>query len=374
MATAQKYSTVQIYDIVNKVNSQMNGNSGIEVVDTNSFVALGQQILNSQELTENFTNTLALRIALSIISFRAYRSHFKPIVFDDIRWGAIVQKIKVLMPEAVEDKAYDLVDGESIDMYEVRKPKMIQNFFVNSTPYSFFVTIQRWQLRRAFTSEAAFASLLSAIYGEIQNKLEITFENLGYLTLDNFIGNMKPTQQVKLLTMYNNLTGSAIATPQAAMFDGNYLRFAIAQMNIYSRNMATNSTLYNANGVEHHTPAQDQIFIIGNEFNEYMKTVVQYEAFHKEYVSKEASVIVPYWQNAETPGEIQVTNSAGTDVTVSNIIGMIHDRDALGVYRKEQEVLTTPLNARGRYLNTFYHEEQMWFNDMNENGIVFLNA
>lgn len=362
--------TVQMYNIVNNVAGQVMGTNAIAVVDTNSFISLGNQILSSQTMTENFANELVLRIARTIVSFRMYYSRLKPLIFDDIEWGAIVQKVKVEMPEAVEDKAYDLKDGDSVDMYVVRKPKIHQKFFVNRTPYSFFVTIQRWQLKRAFLNEAAMMAFINAIFGEIRNKLELTFESLGYLAMDNYIANAKPTQTIDLVTDFNTETGQSL-TAITALQSSEFLRYAIGRMNIMSRKMETMATIYNAEGYQRHTPRALQRFVILDEFLERVRTVVQWEAFHEQYVSKVANLEIPFWQSLQDPFKIMVTNEEGTETTINNVVGFIHDRDALGTYRKESEVLTTPLNARGRYTNTFYHEEQMWFNDLSENGIVF---
>lgn len=361
----------QIYGIVNEAAAQSIGSDAIKAIDTNSFVALGQQVLSSNDNVEGFNNTLVMRIARTVISFRKYQSRLKPIVFDDIRWGGIAQKIKAEMPEAVEDDAYELVDGESIDMYVIRKPKFSQKFFVNTTPYSFFATIQRFQLKRAFLSPEKFGAFLAALYGEIQNKIDLTFENLGYLTMGNYMANAKDTQIINLVTKYNTESNENVTPGPGALFNPAFLRYAVAQMNLYSLRMEDMSKLYNDGTETRHTPKKYQIFAAVADFVEYMRTVVQWEAFHSEYVEKKTSIVVPRWQSPDKPMSIKVTDSAGTEKNIDNIVGFIYDRDALGVYRKEQEVLTTPVNARGRYTNTFYHEEHMWFNDMSENGLIF---
>lgn len=363
--------TVQIYDLANQAVAQSMGKLPIKAIDTNSFVSLGKALLSSSDsIVDNFTNVLVQRIARTVISFRMYESVFRPLVFDDIRWGGIVQKVKTEMPEAVEDEAYDLVDGESVDMYIVKKPKVKQKFFVNRTPYSFFVTIQRWQIKRAFLNEAAFGAFVASIFGEVRNKMELTFERLGYLAVANFIGNMKPSQIVNLVTGYNNATTSTL-NQDTALLDSKFMRYATAKMNMYRKRLANYSVSYNAEGEERHTATRYQRLITLTDFEQYMETVVQWEAFHESYVKTDSSIVIPHWQSEESPFDIIVTNEDGQEVTVKNIIGFIHDRDALGTYRKEQEVLTTPVNARGRYTNTFWHEEQMWFNDLSENGILF---
>lgn len=363
--------TVQIYNIINNINEQALGKAMSTVIDTNSFIAYGNKVLNSTELTENFCNELVLRITRSIVSYRKYNSVYRPIVFDDIRWGAIVQKIKAEMPTASEDFSYDLQDGQSVDMYIVAKPKLHQKFFVSRTPYNFFVTTQGWQLERAFVSEQAFAATMAAIYGEVQNKLEMTFEGLGRSTLNAAIANcINTTQEVKLLTMYNASTGESLTSGQA-MFDSDFLRFAVAKMNVYAKRMEVMATLYNSEGFTRHTPKRDQRFATITDYKEQLATVVQWAAFQERYVTMESGMELPFWQSVDSPFAINVTDADGKTVAADNIIGVIHDRDALGTYRKERKVLTTPVNAAGDYVNTFWHEEQMWFIDRSENMLTF---
>ena len=331
--------TNQIYELVNTIAEQTLGQSTIKATDTSTLVALGTQVLNSTGNAENFMNTLVQRIGRTIISYRKYTNSLKGIVYNDIEWGAVVQKIKVQMPKMVADDAYDLQDGVSIDMYKVQKPKAKQKFFVNRTPYSTYISIQEFQLKEAFTNASAMGSFISAIFGEVQNSLELSIENLGRLTIANFIALTGTAQRVNLVTEYNAATGETI-TADKALYDNSFLRFAIL-----------------------------------DDFQTACETQVQYAAFNAEYVKLESNIMVPYWQSVDEPTSInlEVSDGAGgsSAVVMENIVGFLFDREALGTYRKEEAVLTTPMNARGRYTNTFWHEKQMWFNDLSENGIVF---
>lgn len=170
--------------------------------------------------------------------------------------------------------------------------------------------------------------------------------------------------------MYNNATGKSL-TPANAMLDNDFIRFAVKTINIYRKRLAAMSTIYNAENYERHTPTAMQRFVILSDYMESIKTVVLWEAFNREYVSVATTMEIPYWQSLQSPTALQVTKKDGTEVSLDGVFAFIHDREALGVYRKEDEVITTPLNARGRYTNTFWHEEQMWFNDLSENGLVF---
>lgn len=368
--------TNQIYSLVNQIAKETMGTNTIEATDTSSLVALGNLVLSSTTNTENFMNTLVQRIGRTIISYRKYTSKLRGLVKDDMQWGAIVQKIKVAMPEMIEDKAYDLQDGQSVDMYIVQKPKAKQKFFAIRTPYAMFITMQEWQLKEAFTSASTMGSFVSAVFGEVQNALELGIENLGRLTMANYMALTGATQRIHLLTNYNDINGTALTAEQAKLSEP-FLRYAIGQMNLYSNRLENMSTLYNTEGETRHTPKSMQTFAILDEIEMLMQTQVQYAAFHDNYVKREANISVPYWQAAKSPYNInlkvQDSENPGTAKTVAidNIIGFLFDRDALGTYRQEESVLTTPINARGRYANTFWHEKQLWFNDLSENGIIF---
>lgn len=363
----------QVYELVNNVAKQSLGETAIEVADTSSLIALGDTVLSSTQSTENFIKTLVSRIGRTIIKFRKYDNQLAPIVMEDMEWGAVVQKIRVLMPEVTTDDAFELTDGDSIDMYKIKKPKAEVKLFYKKSAYSCYVTIQEFQLKEAFLSATAMGSFISAIFGEIKNYLELAIENLSMLCMNNYMVLTKPAQQINLVSMYNAVTGKAL-TASGALYDEAFLRFAIGQMNLIGKKMRKMSKLYNAEGKVRFTPDKDQMFVMINDFQTAMETQVQYAAFHDDYVKKRANIEIPYWQAQQNPLDIKLKAFDGTKAVnkeLKNVVGFLFDRDALGTFRKEEAVLTTPINARGRYTNTFWHEDQMWFNDLSENGVVF---
>lgn len=365
--------TVQLYSILNDVTAQAIGTQSIQAVDTASFIAMGDSILNSGNNLEPWLSTLVQRIGRTIISFRAYQSQLQDLAYTDMEWGAIMQKIKVAMPTAIADVSVELTDGESIDHYIVAKPKAKQKLFVIRSPYTFMVTIQRRWLKEAFLSESAMESFIGAIFGELQNAMAVGQESLGRMCMANFIANTAASQRINLLTDFNTKYGQSL-TADGALYNADFLRYAIGQMKYYSLRLTEMSTLYNKEGETRHTPIADQRFAIRSDFLVNMETQVEYAAFHDEYLDIGSHLRINFWQNAETPNDIIVTDSEGQDVEVENILGFIHDSNALGTYRKETDVLTTPVNARGAYYNTFYHVNDNRFNDMSENGLVFLVA
>ena len=365
--------TTQIYDIVNDVAKQVMGEEAIDVIDTGSLVALGDVVLSSQTNTEAFLSTLVQRIGLTIISYRPYTSQLSLLEVGDMEFGQIMQKTKVKMSEAIEDDTYNLTDGESLDMYIVAKPEATQKLFVKRTPFAFMRTFQTKPLKEAFTDASTMGSFISSIYGEVINSIELSQENLGRLTMANYMANAKQNQVINLVTEYNALTSEGI-TSDTAMLDNAFLRWALARIKNVSIKMQTMSTLYNDGTEQRHTPLNMQRIVSLVDFQTALETQVEYAAFHENYVKLASNILVPYWQASKSPLDIEVQigeGEAATEKTLENIVCFIHDRDALGTYRREEEVLTTPVNARGRYYNTWWHLDNLYFNDTSENGVIF---
>ena len=369
--------TNQIYELVNDVAEQTMGESALTATDTASLVAMGNAILSSSTNTEAFIDTLVQRIGRTMISYRPYKSQLGLMAVSDMTMGAIMQKIKVTMPTAVEDVTTQLIDGQSVDQYIVSKPKANQKLFVKRTPYTFYVTIQKKWLREAFTSETAMGSFISAIYGEVENALELSQENLARLCMANFMATISTSANrvINLVSEYNTLKGTSLDEDNALLDEG-FLRYSLGRMNNISKKMKTMSVLYNDGSETRHSPEGDQRFVSLVDFQTALETQVQWAAFHEQYVKKQNGIEVPYWQAAQSPMDINLVIE-GDDAeqeestTLSNIVAFIHDRDALGTYRKEVEVATTPLNARGLYTNQFWHMNDLYFNDISENGVIF---
>lgn len=380
--------TNQIYTIVNEVNAEAFGTDAIDVIDAQGLVSLGDAVLSSTTNTEAFLNTLIQRIGRTIISFRQYRNKLADMVVNDFEYGAILQKIRVHLTEAETDPAYALTDGQSVDPWTINKPDVEQKLFVTRTPYMFSVTIARKQLKEAFLSESAMGAFIGAVFGQVRNSIEVSLENLGRACIANMIGEFTPAtpsggsattlnHEVALCTLYNTARGynegdAGYVNDTNALFNDAFMRFAVQTMKTYSDNMTDMSTLYNDGEIETFTPREDQRLKVLASFERALETVVQYSAFNEEMVRLNAFSTLNFWQSAQDPSHIMVERASdGAQVNKTHIVGVLFDRDALGMHKKDEDVLTTPVNAKGMYYNTFYHQLELWFNDTSENFVYF---
>lgn len=365
----------QIYDIVNSVNKQTMGVTTLNVVDEQGLISLGETVLTTNGLADTWLNSLAQRIGRTIISFREYKSKYSDMVLDSLQWGNIVQKIKVSMPTATEDESYNLVNGESVDMYKVANPTVNQAFFTTETPYQFYVTVKRTQLEEAFTSELSMNGFIGAIYGEVQNAIELSLESLARNCINNFIGekfNLDKT--INLLSLYNTETSKKL-TATTCLHDKDFLAFCVSRIKLYSRYLENMSTKFNDGSQQRHTPKSLQHLRVLEDFESRLETVVQYQAFKDGYVKLENYHTTSFWQSLDKPDSINVKISSNAAlIQKSGIVAIMYDRDALGLYKKDSWTSTTPFNSAGGYYNTYYHHKELYFNDLSENFLVFVIA
>lgn len=363
----------QIYTIVNAASQQAFGTTGLAAVDTQGLIALGNKVLASNSDTEAFLNALTMRIGRTIVRFRMYRNKLSDLVLGDMEWGAILQKLAAKMPTAEADEQYGLIDGQSVDHYKVAKPEVDQKLFIVQTPYQFHVTIQRKLLKTAFLSESGMNSLISAIFGQIRNKIETTIENMGRLNIAAGIAEASSNagQVVNLLTDYNTASGRSL-TAASALLDTDFLRYALRRIKETMDGMTDMSAMYNDGTLDTFTPFADQRIRILSTFEYALETVVEWAAFNENYVRLSGFSMLNFWQSKQSPMAIDIERpSDGVETAINNIVAVIHDRDTMGVYQEDEEVATTPLNAAALYYNQYYHVQYNRMLDTSENLVYF---
>lgn len=362
--------TAQIYGLVNSVTKQAFGTDALTAVDPAGLISIGNQVLRSDQATEAFLNTLTMRIGKTLYHYRAYRNKLRNVIAEsDMEWGAILQKIDMEMPDAVEDDSFDLVDGQSVDPWIISKPNVKQKLFVARAPFMFKITVSRVTLKEAFLSEAAMGSFITFIFGKIRNKIEAAYENLARTTIGHGIINAGYT--VPLVTNYNAIA-TATLDADSAMLDKDFMAYAVGEINHYSDLLTDLSNLYNDGTIETFTPKSDQRLTVLSSFQRKLETTLQYQAFNDGYVKLDGYERINFWQAARTPGTITQKKIGDTDATtIQNVVAALHDRDAAICYMIDEEVLTTPVNARGRYYNQFYHALKSYALDTSENFVVF---
>ena len=379
-------STVnQIYALINEVAKQTFGESAVTVTDTSTLVALGDKVLSSDVDTDNFAKTLVDRIGRTIFSIRRYTaSGDDGLVKEPFEYGCIVQKIYVDLPEAKENKAWEIGESSYTPTYApVIKPSIKQKLFEKMVTWEIDVTIPDFMFRTAFTSAQGVATLIDSIFTTMDNYMEIALENNKNLTRATFIANKlnkgNPCGKHNLLAEYNALTGATL-TVATCMRDIGFLKWASQQINLWASRMKKMSVLFNDENYKRHTPTTDLVVNVLQDFDSALVSYLESDTYHNEMVKLANTYsTLPYWQGTgETysfsdTSKIHVKLNKDTTVEQSGVIAVMYDRDAMGVTITKRNG-TTERNNHDEYTNYYNKATYGYFNDMSENGIVFYVA
>lgn len=384
-------TATQIYTIVNEVASQAMGSKALAVVDNAGLVALGNTVLGSDATKNNFINALTNRIGKTIVSFRAYHSHFPDFERDSIEWGNILQKLKIAMPDAEKDDSYDLVNGTSVDQYKINKAEVEQLLFTTETPWQTHITVHLDELEKAFIDSTSMGTFISGIFGEVQNRIELAMENLSMDCVNNYIGELSakkassPNRIINLVTEFKEYSGTDYTeTPTKALADEEFLKYVVRRINTISSTMEYMTTgMFNSapdgtqtnNKYTRHTPASEQRMMLYISLVNALKTNINSKAFNMKEVAIDLSFkTVPFWQSILHPSEVNIKTTSGVEIDEQQVMGILYDREAMGTFKKKYKSLTSPVNAAGQYYNVFYHMITLYYNDLTENAVVFLLA
>lgn len=374
--------------VLNAVVQQATGKSTLAATNTSDFVSVAQTALKTGY--DTVLGAISQVLSRTIFSVRPYNRMFRGLEADNQRYGAIVRKLTSIDLDYVDDERYNPTDGETVDMYTIRKPKVLQTNFYGGTPFQSFVTIFGEQLDQAFRNAEEFGAFISMVMGNMSDHLEQGRESMARATLANAIGGKiaKNENVIHLLTEYNAATGlelTATTVYQPENF-APFMRWVYARIANISTLMEQRSSLFHTNitdkTIMRHTPAEYQRIYISAEGKTQMDAQVLSTTFNDKRLSLADWEGVAYWQNINNPTSINVKPSyLANDGTITvpeaaiakdTVFGVMFDRDAMGYTIINQSVNPTPFNPRGGYYNMFYSETYRWWNDFTENIVVLL--
>lgn len=381
----------QIFEIVNSALKETDGRLALLQEDLSNIVDVGNSIFNANSF-DNYVKKLVDRIGKIVFVNRPYNGLAPSVYMDGVMWGSVTQKISSAIPEAVENESYELVNGASYDPNQVNLPDVYVKFFSKYVTFEVDRTITEKQLRSAFTGVAELDGFISMIFNEISKAFTIAIDNLIMRTINSAIADTlykdygsgtaftgaSHTRAVNLLYLYNQRY-SATLTAAEAVTTPEFVRFASYYMGLYSDRLSRMSTLFNVGETQKFTPKEEQHFILLSEFARSADVFLQSDVYHDEFTAITKYEVVPYWQGSGTDyafnstSAINVTSGSGNTVTASGILGVMFDRYALGVTNIEQWV-NTQYNAKADFTNYFYKYKAGYFNDLNENFVVFFIA
>lgn len=374
----------QIADIVNQTTAEVTGTEALADVDLNKVVEVGAEVLDNDKLIDNYVKSLIDHIGKVVFVNRPYTGSTPSVMMDSWEYGAILEKVKYEgLPEAEENDSWELEDGRSYDPNVFYKPQVSAKFYSDKKTFDIPMSFAQRQVKSAFSGAAQVQAFFAMIETAISNGMTVKMDSLVQLTIANAIATVynnrlsNPVQYYPLVTMYVAATGDNTVTAANALIKPEFTRWASMTMRRVASRMQKLSTLFNAGGKYRHTPADRLHLILHSDFTAAAEAFLYSDTYHNEFVKLPKAEEVAFWQGSGTgfawadTSKIIVTPSGSSDVTtVENVVGIAWDRDALGVTNLDRRV-TTNWNPKAEFTNNWYKFDAGYFNDFDENIVVF---
>lgn len=388
----------QIYELMNTVTGEVLGKTDLVAEDLSNVVDVGTEVFNATAV-DNYVKTLVNHIGKVIFVNRPYSGKIPSVLMDSWEFGSVLEKISCDTPAAEENDSWDLVDGQEYKQDIFYKPTVSAKFFNSKVTFEVPMSFTEKQVKESFSNAAQLNGFISMIYNAVDRSMTIKIDGLVMRTINSMIaqtlnadktafaggyGTASTARCVNLLKLYNDkffpATGST-ANPDAltadkAIYDPDFIRFASYTMGVYVDRLASISTLFNVGGKDRFTDANNLHVIMLSDFAKGADVYLQSDVRHNEMTRLPNYETVPYWQGSgqnyefDSTSAINVKIDASTTVNIDGIVGVMFDRDALGVSNLDRRV-TTAYNAKAEFFNNYYKFDAGYFNDTNENFVVF---
>ena len=387
----------QIYSLVNSITDELLGKSDLLQEDLSNVVDVGTELFDNVSV-DNYVKTLVNKVGKTIFVNRAYSGNIPSVLMDSWEFGSVLEKIRADIPQATENDSWDLVDGATYNQDIFYKPSVSAKFFNKKVTFEVSMSFTELQVKESFTSANQLNGFLSMLYNAVENSMTIKIDSLIMRTINNMIAetvyNDIPlaegetyavktgTKAVNLLKQYNDLTGGTL-TVDKALSDEGFIKYSTYVINLYTDRLSKISTLFNVGGKERFTPKDKLNIVMLSDFKASSDIYVKADTFNKELVELPKADTIPYWQGSGqnyslediSSINVKLTNEGTSNriVNMSGILAVMFDRDSLGVTNLDRRV-TTNYNAKAEFFNNYYKFDAGYFNDLNENFVVFFMA
>ncbi len=381
----------QIYELMNQTVTEITGQADLLQEDLGNIVDVGKTILGETDI-DNYVRKLVNHIGKVIFDNRAYSGSVPSVLMDSWEYGSVLQKITADLPEAQENESWQLENGVSYDQDVFYQPKVEAKFFNSKVTFEIPVSFTERQVKESFSNAEQLNAFLSMIFNAVETAMTIRLDNLVMRAINNMTGETiaedlfdEETQTIdlsktgvkaiNLLALYNSQYGTTLTADEAYQ-DPDFIRYASYIINLYKDRMTKISTLFNIGGKERFTPEGDITIVLLSDFASATNVFLQSDVYNKDMTDLPKHETVPYWQGSGTEysfddvSKIHVKTSTQKEVEASGILGVMFDRQAVGVANLDRRV-TTNYNAKAEFYTNYYKMDAGYYNDMNENFLVF---
>ena len=387
----------QLFELVNMATKETLGTETVVNEDLSNIVDIGKEIINTDNV-DNFVKKLVNHIGKVVFVNRAYQGGVPSVFMDSWEFGSILEKISADLPQATENETWELENGKDYSPDVFYKPSVSAKFFNSLVTFEIPLSFTEKQAKESFSSKEQLNGFISMLQTSVENAITIKYDSLIMRTINNMIaetlahdldadkdGVLNFTngtlRAVNLMEGFNaNRTAPNKVTVANAFSNADFIKYATYQIGLVSERMARMSTLFNVGGKERFTPKDYQRIVMLSDFLASSEIYLLADTQNADKAKLPQNIdTVPYWQGSgktydyNDVSRINVKTASGQTVNVTGVIGCIFDKDALGVTNLDRRV-TTNYNPKAEFYTNFYKFDAGFFNDLNENFVVFYIA
>ena len=374
----------QIYPLVNEATNEALGVEGLVQEDLGNIVEVGKAVFNANAM-DKYVKALVNRIGKIIFVNRVYEGSAPSVLMDGWEYGSVMQKVSMGLPEATENETWELTDGQSYDPHIFHAPKgVVAKYYNKYVTFEIDMSFTENQLKMSFNSVTELNGFISMLYTQVENSMTVKLDELIRRTINNMIAETVHTNNgaraINLLTLYKSAyPADTTITAATALNNKDFIRFAAYIIKVTHGRMRTMSTVFNEGNQPRHTPTDMSHIVLLEDFASGADVFLQSDTFHNELSALPTAERVPYWQGSGTSyafadvSKINVKTASGNVVEQGGILGVMFDRWALGVANIERKV-TSQYTPNAEFFTNFYKYKAAYFNDFNENFVVFFVA
>lgn len=374
----------QIYSLVNGATNEALGVEALVQEDLSNIVEVGNAVFNANAM-DKYVKALVNRIGKIIFVNRVYEGSAPSVLMDGWEYGSVMQKVSMGLPEATENETWELTDGQSYDPHIFHAPKgVVAKYYNKYVTFEIDMSFTENQLKMSFNSVTELNGFISMLYTQVENSMTVKLDELIRRTINNMIAETVHTNNgaraINLLTLYKSAYPADTAiTAATALNNPDFIRFAAYIIKVTHGRMRTMSTVFNEGNQPRHTPTDMAHIVLLEDFASGADVFLQSNTFHDELSALPTAERVPYWQGSGTSyafadvSKINVKTAGGNIVEQGGILGVMFDRWALGVANIERKV-TSQYTPNAEFFTNFYKYKAAYFNDFNENFVVFFVA
>lgn len=379
----------QIYELMNKSAGEVLGRDEVVLEDLSNIVDVGKEVIDSDNV-DNYVKKLVNHIGKVIFDDRVYKGNIPSVLMDSWEFGSVLEKISADIPEAQENASWDLIDGKQYNQDVFYQPKVSAKFFNSKVTFEVPLSFTEIQVKESFSNREQLNGFLSMLFNAVEKAMTIKLDNLVMKAINNMTAetladelntdngldySQTGVKAINLLAMFNTQKGASL-TAKESYKDPEFIRFASYLISLQRDRMTKISTLFNAGGKERFTPEDELSIVLLSDFASSTNVYLNSDVFHNDLTSLPNHETVPYWQGSGTGygfddvSKISVKTSTDINVTTSGILGVMFDTQAVGVANLDKRV-TTNYNAAAEFYTNYYKMDAGYFNDLNENFVVF---